>query len=108
MMSILTKSKILKKRGAIALVGLTSPGFSWEMNDTEMCIWGGIQLDRYYKKQTHHRKSTILDVKLYSGSSDFSSDNIDHISIKYDIPIQFSTQKARAGHFLNNVPSSSK
>ena len=58
----------------------------------------------YYIKQTlKYRVSTILDVKLYSGSSD----NIDHISVKNDIPIQHSTQKGSAGHSLNNVPNSS-
>ena len=88
------KIENLKTSGA-PLPCLTSSGFTWGMNDTEMCIWGGLQLDSYqtsddlyYIKQTLHRKSTILDVKLYSGSSDFSFDNIDHISIKNDIPVQ--------------------
>ena len=58
-------------------------------------------------KETFYRRSTILDIRLYTGSSDFSFDNLDHIAIKNDILIQHSTPKARAGHSLNNVPNSS-
>ena len=103
-----------RKTSGASLPALTSPGFTWGLNDKEMCIWGGLQLDTYqasddlyYIKETIYRRSTILDIRLYTGSSDFSFDNLDHIAIKNDILIQHSTPKARAGHSLNNVPNSS-
>ena len=97
-----------RKTSGALLPALTSP----ELNDKEMCIWGGVQLDTYqasddlyYIKET--LRSTILDIRLYTGSSDFSFDNLDHIAIKNDILIQRSTPKARESHSLNNVPNSS-
>ena len=104
----------LKTRGSI-LPSLCSPGFTWGINNSEMCIWGGLLIDTYqtndeffYIKPKLVRQSFLFDIVMYSGSKDFSFESLDHISVKKEILYQRETPKARAGHSLTNIPKSSK
>ena len=59
------KIENLKTSGA-PLLGITSPGLTWGMNGTEMCIWAGLQLDSY---QT---SDDLYYIKHFFGMSNYT------------------------------------